>query len=183
MQQSEISPRLKEQAEKFPVRFRELDASFLLYVSLQPYWTPKVQRKMKDYLRELPEDTSNWLLDPQQGKPPINSIARKVQITGLLKRCTPHQVVVSVARAAVDASRSIEEPIETFVGRTRRGESSRARLALDRERTATIREWARSSGRNVAKRGRISAEIIEAYYKEQGTLDLPNHQELSMISS
>ncbi|MCV7193792.1 histone-like nucleoid-structuring protein Lsr2 [Mycolicibacterium brumae] len=37
------------------------------------------------------------------------------------------------------------------------------RAAIDREQSAAIREWARSKGLNVSTRGRIPAEVIEAY--------------------
>ncbi|EME65631.1 LSR2 protein [Rhodococcus ruber BKS 20-38] len=40
-----------------------------------------------------------------------------------------------------------------------------ARGGSDRERTAEIREWARNNDVPVSARGRISAEIIEAYNK------------------
>jgi hypothetical protein len=37
--------------------------------------------------------------------------------------------------------------------------------ASDREQTVAIRNWAKSNGHNVSSRGRISAEIVEAYHK------------------
>ncbi|MDV6295561.1 histone-like nucleoid-structuring protein Lsr2 [Rhodococcus aetherivorans] len=40
-----------------------------------------------------------------------------------------------------------------------------SRGGTDRERTAEIREWARNNDMPVSARGRISAEIIEAYNK------------------
>mgnify|MGYP000885804502 CR=1 FL=1 len=40
----------------------------------------------------------------------------------------------------------------------------RGRASIDREQSAAIREWARKNGHNVSSRGRISAEIIEAYH-------------------
>ncbi len=43
----------------------------------------------------------------------------------------------------------------------RRGSGGRA--VRDREQTQAIREWARASGYAVSDRGRISAEVIEAY--------------------
>ncbi|MDH6283677.1 hypothetical protein M2284_004052 [Rhodococcus sp. LBL1] len=40
-----------------------------------------------------------------------------------------------------------------------------ARASVDREQSAAIREWARRNGFTVSSRGRISAEITEAYNK------------------
>ena len=39
---------------------------------------------------------------------------------------------------------------------------------MDREQSAAIREWARRKGHKVSARGRISADITEAYNKEVG---------------
>ena len=44
------------------------------------------------------------------------------------------------------------------------GSGGRARAAIDREQSAAIREWARKQGHNVSSRGRISAEVVEAYH-------------------
>ncbi|RVW00567.1 histone-like nucleoid-structuring protein Lsr2 [Rhodococcus xishaensis] len=41
-----------------------------------------------------------------------------------------------------------------------------SRGGADREQSAKIREWARGHGYTVSSRGRISAEITEAYNKE-----------------
>lgn len=38
------------------------------------------------------------------------------------------------------------------------------RASVDREQNAAIREWARKSGYNVSDRGRIPAEVLEAYH-------------------
>lgn len=38
------------------------------------------------------------------------------------------------------------------------------RAAIDREQSAAIREWARRNGHKVSSRGRIPAEIIEAFH-------------------
>ncbi|WP_305093739.1 Lsr2 family protein [Prescottella sp. R16] len=40
---------------------------------------------------------------------------------------------------------------------------SHARGTVDREQSAAIREWARRNGYTVSSRGRISAEVTEAY--------------------
>jgi hypothetical protein len=51
------------------------------------------------------------------------------------------------------------------VGGRRRGRSgSRRRAAMDREQSAAIREWARRNGHNVSTRGRIPADIIDAFH-------------------
>jgi len=52
------------------------------------------------------------------------------------------------------------------VGGRRRGRSSsaRSRGAIDREQSAAIREWARRNGHNVSSRGRIPADIIDAFH-------------------
>lgn len=43
--------------------------------------------------------------------------------------------------------------------------ATKARVPVDREQSAAIREWARRNGHKVSARGRISAEVIEAYNK------------------
>jgi hypothetical protein len=48
--------------------------------------------------------------------------------------------------------------------RGRSGGSGRGRGSIDREQSAAIREWARRSGHKVSTRGRIPAEIIEAFH-------------------
>ena len=48
--------------------------------------------------------------------------------------------------------------------RGRSGGSGRGRATLDREQSAAIREWARRSGHKVSTRGRIPAEIIDAFH-------------------
>ncbi|MCV7172592.1 Lsr2 family protein, partial [Mycobacterium manitobense] len=49
----------------------------------------------------------------------------------------------------------------------RRGRSagaSRGRGAIDREQSAAIRDWARRNGHNVSTRGRIPADVIDAFH-------------------
>jgi nucleoid-associated protein Lsr2 len=56
----------------------------------------------------------------------------------------------------------------------RRGRSSSAsvstvtapRPVIDREQNLAIREWARRNGMKVSDRGRISAEILDAYHRQ-----------------
>ncbi|BBY05964.1 histone-like nucleoid-structuring protein Lsr2 [Mycobacterium noviomagense] len=52
------------------------------------------------------------------------------------------------------------------VGGRRRGRASsgRGRGTIDREQSAAIREWARRNGHNVSSRGRIPADIIDAFH-------------------
>ncbi|CAM4377042.1 Lsr2 family protein [Nocardia ninae] len=51
------------------------------------------------------------------------------------------------------------------VGRAPRGKSSKARPVATREDSAAIRDWATKNGHKVSARGRISADITEAYNK------------------
>jgi hypothetical protein len=52
------------------------------------------------------------------------------------------------------------------VGGRRRGRTSsgRGRGAIDREQSAAIRDWARRNGHNVSTRGRIPADVIDAFH-------------------
>ena len=53
------------------------------------------------------------------------------------------------------------------VGGRRRGRggiSGRGRGSIDREQSAAIREWARRNGHKVSTRGRIPAEVVEAFH-------------------
>lgn len=43
--------------------------------------------------------------------------------------------------------------------------NTKARATMDREQSAAIREWARRNGHKVSARGRISADITDAYNK------------------
>lgn len=43
--------------------------------------------------------------------------------------------------------------------------SGAGRASVDREQNAAIREWARKNGYNVSDRGRIPAEVLDAYHK------------------
>jgi hypothetical protein len=67
-------------------------------------------------------------------------------------------------------AKALRSALESYVAAGRRtGGSGRARRASgggasrDREQTQAIREWARASGYKVSERGRISAEILNAY--------------------
>ncbi|WP_328361746.1 Lsr2 family protein [Mycobacterium sp. NBC_00419] len=53
------------------------------------------------------------------------------------------------------------------VGGRRRGRSGppgRGRASIDREQSAAIRDWARRNGHKVSTRGRIPADIIDAFH-------------------
>ncbi|BBY57996.1 histone-like nucleoid-structuring protein Lsr2 [Mycolicibacterium sarraceniae] len=53
------------------------------------------------------------------------------------------------------------------VGGRRRGRSGPAghgRASIDREQSAAIRDWARRNGHKVSTRGRIPADIIDAFH-------------------
>lgn len=53
------------------------------------------------------------------------------------------------------------------VGGRRRGRAvgtGRGRAAIDREQSAAIRDWARRNGHNVSTRGRIPADVIDAFH-------------------
>lgn len=64
---------------------------------------------------------------------------------------------------------SLEEWTEKArkVGRSKRKAvaTGRTRPAVDREESTAIREWARAQGHQVSSRGRIPAEIVEAYQR------------------
>lgn len=48
--------------------------------------------------------------------------------------------------------------------RGRSGSSNRPRVTMDREQSTAIREWARRNGRKVSARGRIPAEVVDAFH-------------------
>lgn len=53
------------------------------------------------------------------------------------------------------------------VGGRRRGRSAapnRSRGTIDREQSAAIRDWARRNGHSVSTRGRIPADVIDAFH-------------------
>ena len=53
------------------------------------------------------------------------------------------------------------------VGGRRRGRAvgtGRGRATIDREQSAAIRDWARRNGHNVSTRGRIPADVIDAFH-------------------
>jgi hypothetical protein len=46
------------------------------------------------------------------------------------------------------------------------GTAPKGRASSDREQNQAIRDWARKRGMKVSDRGRIPAEVLEAYHKE-----------------
>jgi hypothetical protein len=66
-------------------------------------------------------------------------------------------------------AKALRGVLKSYVGAARRsGSAARANSrptapSIDREESQAIREWARASGYDVSSRGRISAEIIDAY--------------------
>ena len=46
------------------------------------------------------------------------------------------------------------------------GTAPKGRTAIDREQNQAIRDWARKRGMKVSDRGRIPAEVLESYHKE-----------------
>jgi hypothetical protein len=46
------------------------------------------------------------------------------------------------------------------------GAAASRRPSIDREQNQAIRDWARKRGMKVSDRGRIPAEVLEAYHKE-----------------
>ncbi|BDT84656.1 Lsr2 family protein [Nocardia cyriacigeorgica] len=84
-----------------------------------------------------------------------------------------YEIDLSAANAA-----KLREEMEQWVANARRvsgrrrvkaasttGGTTKSRVPMDREQTAAIREWARRNGHKVHARGRISADITEAYNK------------------
>ncbi|HEX7305620.1 Lsr2 family protein [Lentzea sp.] len=73
----------------------------------------------------------------------------------------------------------LRDALADFVGSARRG-GGRKRLgpgrpasgvkarpaSADREQNQAIREWARKQGRQVSDRGRIPAEVLDAYHQQ-----------------
>ncbi len=54
-------------------------------------------------------------------------------------------------------------------GRNRRGTGRRSTPRIDRLQTAAIRDWASKNGHKVSTRGRVAAEIVDAYNAAGGT--------------
>ena len=63
-------------------------------------------------------------------------------------------------KAWIDAGRRVGGRRRGRPGAPGRG----VRATIDREQSAAIREWARRNGHKVSTRGRIPAEVIEAFH-------------------
>jgi hypothetical protein len=70
---------------------------------------------------------------------------------------------VSAARRAGGRRRGSSGPGTASSGA---GAAPKGRPAIDREQNQAIRDWARKRGMKVSDRGRIPAEVLEAYHKE-----------------
>lgn len=57
----------------------------------------------------------------------------------------------------------IDAAAKVSSGRTRRVKVSERRGSVPKEQLSAIREWARKNGYDISDRGRIKAEIIEAF--------------------
>jgi hypothetical protein len=71
---------------------------------------------------------------------------------------------VSAARRAGGRRRGSSAPTNSASGSA--GTAPKGRTVIDREQNQAIREWARKRGMKVSDRGRIPAEVLEAYHKE-----------------
>jgi hypothetical protein len=70
----------------------------------------------------------------------------------------------------------LRDALSEFVGAARKAGGARRRSAaaatpprrptIDREQNQAIRDWARKRGMKVSDRGRIPAEVLEAYHQE-----------------
>ncbi|GAA1336430.1 histone-like nucleoid-structuring protein Lsr2 [Arthrobacter roseus] len=73
---------------------------------------------------------------------------------------------IDLSSAHADEFRSA---VRTYVDAARKISRAKSAPAATRNQdTAKIREWARKNGRKVSSRGRISADIAEAYRAAQG---------------
>jgi hypothetical protein len=72
-------------------------------------------------------------------------------------------------------AKKLREALAEFVAAARRANGRRRsaapaasgrRPSIDREQNQAIRDWARKRGMKVSDRGRIPAEVLEAYHKE-----------------
>jgi len=76
-----------------------------------------------------------------------------------------YKIDLSAAHAA-----TLREDLATWLdhahrtsGRTRPARTHRRSARADRAQTAAIRDWARSNGRTVSDRGRIPADVLDAF--------------------
>ncbi|WP_067721508.1 histone-like nucleoid-structuring protein Lsr2 [Nocardia yamanashiensis] len=90
------------------------------------------------------EETVNFAVDGVAYEIDL-SASNATSLRGVFEQWTPH--ARKVGRAAKSTS------------------ATKGRSTVDREQTQAIREWARKNGFEVSSRGRVSAEILEAYNK------------------
>jgi uncharacterized Ntn-hydrolase superfamily protein len=74
---------------------------------------------------------------------------------------------VTAARRAGGRRRSSSSSAGTGTASGGAGSAPKGRTAIDREQNQAIREWARKQGMKVSDRGRIPAEVLEAYHKDK----------------
>lgn len=91
------------------------------------------------------EETVNFAVDGVGYEIDL-SASNATNLRGVFEQWTPH--ARKVGRAAKSSSAA-----------------SKGRSTVDREQTQAIREWARKNGFEVSSRGRVSAEILDAYNK------------------
>ncbi|WP_309129568.1 Lsr2 family protein [Microbacterium sp.] len=105
-------------------------------------------------VHQLVDDIDGALLEAGEGETvhfSLNGVAYEIDLT------TAHADELRDALAPyIDAGR------RTTGGGSTRTTSSRRRAPRSAD-TAAIREWAKANGHKVSERGRISAEVMEAY--------------------
>jgi hypothetical protein len=78
---------------------------------------------------------------------------------------------------STDNASKLRDALASYVASARRSGGRRGRAStasaavarrpsIDREQNQAIRDWARKRGMKVSDRGRIPAEVLEAYHKE-----------------
>ena len=63
-------------------------------------------------------------------------------------------------------AKKLRDVLADYVAAARRAGGAARRPSVDREQNQAIREWARNRGMKVSDRGRIPAEVLEAYHQE-----------------
>jgi Lsr2 len=70
----------------------------------------------------------------------------------------------NAAKLRADLKQWVEAGRRVGGRRRGRGGAARGRGTIDREQSAAIRDWARRNGHNVSTRGRIPADVIDAFH-------------------
>nr|WP_255528004.1 histone-like nucleoid-structuring protein Lsr2 [Nocardia sp. XZ_19_369] len=73
----------------------------------------------------------------------------------------PNNFRPPAARVRTESRRAKSRSWARLSAVTRWGKQINTRLAIDRDRSAAIREWARKKGHEVSSRGRIAAEVVD----------------------